>query len=87
MTYDKWTLADMLSHSIIASCSGTGRTLIFLLMFRVRAKSYSVTIQMKYLQQYFHMVLFNKYVILTSESVNEISWCYNSNELSSAVLS
>ena len=68
MTYDKWTHGDMLSHSIIASCSGTERTLIFLLMFRVRAKSYSVTIQMKPLQQYFHMVLFNKYAIVTSAS-------------------
>ena len=35
-------------------------------MFRARAKSYSVTIQMKPLQQYLHMVLFNKYVIVTS---------------------
>ena len=79
--------ADLFSHSIIASCSGTERTLILLLMFRVRAKSYSVTIQMKHLQQYFHMVLFNKYVVLNSESVDEISWCYYSNEFSSAVLS
>ena len=45
-------------------------------------KSYGVTIQMKHLQQYFHMVLFNKYVILTSESVDEILWCYYSNEFS-----
>ena len=80
MTYDKWTRADMLSHSIIASCSGTKRTLIFLLMFRARAKSYSVTIQMKHLQQYLHMVLLNKYVIVTSVSVDEILWCYYSNE-------
>ena len=82
MTYDKWTRADMLSHSIIASCSGTKRTLIFLLRFRARAKSYSVTIQMKHLQQYLHMVLFNKYVIVTSVSVDEILWCYYSNEFS-----
>ena len=82
MTYDKWTHADKFSHSIIASCSGTERTLIFLLMFRFRAKSYSVTIQMKHLQQYFHMVLFNKYVIVTSASVDEILWCYYSNEFS-----
>ena len=74
MTYDKWTHADTFSHSIIASCSGTERTLIFLLMFRVRAKSYSVTTQMKHLQQYLHMVLFNKYVIVTSASVDEILW-------------
>ena len=74
MTYDKWTHADTFSHSIIASCSGTERTLIFLLMFRGRAKSYSVTIQ-----RYFHMVLFNKYVIVTSASVDEILLCYYSN--------
>ena len=35
-------------------------------------KSYGVTIQMKPLQQYFHMVLFVLYVVLTFESVNEI---------------
>ena len=80
MTYDKWTHADTFSHSIIASCSRTKRTLIFPLMFRARAKSYSVTIQMKHLQQYFHMVLFKKYVIVTSASVDEILWCYYSNE-------
>ena len=45
-------------------------------------KSYGVIIQMKPLQQYFHMVLF-----LTFESVDEILWCYRSNETSSAVLS
>ena len=82
MTYAKWTRADMLSHSIIASCLGKKRTLIFLLMFRARAKSYSVTIQMKHLKQYLHMVLFNKYVIVTSVSVDEILWCYYSNEFS-----
>ena len=50
-------------------------------------KSYGVTIQMKPLQQYFHMVLFIYYVVLTFESVDEILWCYHSNETSSAVLS
>ena len=35
-------------------------------------KYYGVTIQVKPLQQYFHMVLFNKYVVLTFESVSEI---------------
>ena len=50
-------------------------------------KSYDVTIQMKPLQQYFHMVLFIQYVVLTFESVDEILWCYHSNETSSAVLS
>ena len=50
-------------------------------------KSYGVAIQMKPLQQYFHMVLFIEYVVLTFESVDEILWCYHSNETSSAVLS
>ena len=50
-------------------------------------KSYDVTIQMKPLQQYFHMVLFIQYVVLTFESVDEILWCYHSNETSSALLS
>ena len=50
-------------------------------------KSYGVTIQMKPLQQYFHMVLFIQYVVLTFESVDEILWCYHSNETSLAVLS
>ena len=49
-------------------------------------KSYGVAIQMKPLQQYFHMVLFI-YVALTFESVDEILLCYHSNETSSAVLS
>ena len=35
-------------------------------------KSFDVTIQMKPLQQYFHMVLFALYVVLTLESVDEI---------------
>ena len=35
-------------------------------------KSYRTTIQMKPLQQYFHMVPFNKYVVLTFQSVDEI---------------
>ena len=50
-------------------------------------KSYGVTIQMKPIQQYFHMVLFVLYVVLTFESVDEIILCYHSNETSSAVLS
>ena len=50
-------------------------------------KSYGVTIQMKPVQQYFHMVLFISYVVLTFESVDEILWCDHSNETSSAVLS
>ena len=35
-------------------------------------KSYGVTIQMKPLQQYFHMVLYVLYVVLTFESVDQI---------------
>ena len=50
-------------------------------------KSYGVTIQMKPLQQYFPMVLIVQYVVVTFESVDEILWCYHSNETSSAVLS
>ena len=50
-------------------------------------KSYGVTIQTKPLQQYFHMVLFIYYVVLTFESVDEIPWCHHSNETSPAVLS
>ena len=34
-------------------------------------KSYGVTIQIKPLQQYFHMVLFIQFVVLTFESVDE----------------
>ena len=50
-------------------------------------KSYGVTIQMKPLQQHFHMILFIWYAVLTFESVDEILWCYHSIETSSAVLS
>ena len=46
-----------------------------------------MTSQMKPLHQYFHMALFVLYVVLTFESVDEILWCYHSNETSSAVLS
>ena len=49
-------------------------------------KPYGVTIQMKPLQQYFHIVLFIQYVVLTFESVDEALWCYHSNETSSIVL-
>ena len=35
-------------------------------------KFYGFTIQMKPLQQYYHMVLFIQYVVLTFESVDEI---------------
>ena len=50
-------------------------------------KSYGVTVQMKPLQQYFHMVPFILYVVLTLESVDEFLRIYHSNELSLAVLS
>ena len=52
-------------------------------------KSYGVTIQMKATKQYFPVVLFIMpyKVVLTFESVDEILWCYHSNETSSAVLS
>ena len=43
-------------------------------------KSYGVTIKKKPLQQYFHMVLFVLYAVLTFESVDEIPWCDHSNE-------
>ena len=46
-------------------------------------KSYGVTIQMKPLQQYFHVILLK----LTFDSVDEILWCYHSSETSSAVVS
>ena len=45
------------------------------------------TNQMTPLQQFFHMVLFIQYVILTFKSVHEILWCDHSNKTSSAVLS
>ena len=48
-------------------------------------KSYGETIQMKPLQQYFHMVLFIWYVVLliTFESVDEILWYYYSHNKTS----
>ena len=49
-------------------------------------KSYGVTIHMKPVQQYFHMVLFSKCEVSTFESVHEIPWCDHSNVTSSAVL-
>ena len=45
---------------------------------------YDVTILMKPLQQYFHVVLCILYVVLTFESVDEILWCHHSNEISLA---
>ena len=45
-------------------------------------KSYSVTIQIKTIEEYFHMVLFIMLykVVLTLESENEILKCDHSNE-------
>ena len=37
--------------------------------------SYGVTIQVKPLQQYFHMALFTQYVVVTFEPVDEILQC------------
>ena len=46
-------------------------------------KSYGVAIQMKPLQQYFHMVpFFSMIVVVTFESVDEILWCDHLNETS-----
>ena len=44
-------------------------------------KFYGVTIKKKPLQQYFHMVLFVLYVVLTFGSVDETLWCYHSNNI------
>ena len=49
-------------------------------------KSYGVTIQMKPLQQHFHMELFVLYVVLTFESLDEILGCYHSYKTSSREL-
>ena len=52
-------------------------------------KFYCVTIQMKATEQYFPVVLFIMLykVVPTFESVDEILWCYHSNESYWAVLS
>ena len=49
-------------------------------------KSYGITIQMKALQQYFHMVLFIQYLVLTFVSLDEIQRCDYWNKTSSAVV-
>ena len=49
-------------------------------------RSNGVTIQMKPLQQYFHVERRIKYVVLTFKSVDEITRCYHSNETSLAEL-
>ena len=45
-------------------------------------KSYGVTIEMKPLQQYFHMVINLVCIGFNFESVSEILWCDHSNETS-----
>ena len=47
-------------------------------------KSYSATVQMKPLQQFFHMVpfVFDVYIAQTFQSVDEILWCDYSNKTS-----
>ena len=52
----------------------------------VRRAVCSATIQMKPLQQYFHMVLFIEYVVLTFESVDKTLWCYHLSYTSLVVL-
>ena len=49
---------------------------------RLWMKSYGVTIQLKATEQYFSVVLFIMLykVVPTFESVDEILWCYHSNE-------
>ena len=49
-------------------------------------KSYGVTVQLKPLEQYFHMILVLS-VVPTFQSVYEILWYDHSNETSSAVRS
>ena len=66
------TSSPVLSHgTIYLVCNSNLRVLW--------TKSFSVTIQIKPLQQYFHMVLFISYVVLTLEHVDEILWRYHSN--------
>ena len=48
---------------------------VLLSLLSLWMKFNGVTIPMKPLQQFFHMVLFVWYVDLTFESVDEILWC------------
>ena len=75
------TSSAVLSHG--TTCFVCGSTFVLSLWM----KSYGVTFQIKPLQQYVHVVLFDLYVVLTFESVDELLWCYHSNETYSAVLS
>ena len=72
------TSSTILSHGSLHLVCSTN--------FRVCAwmKSYRMTIQMKPLQKFFHILLC---IVLTFESVDAILWCYHSNETSSEILS
>ena len=50
-------------------------------------KSCGVTIRMKPFHLYFHIVLVIQFVVPTFESVDDILWCYHSNETFLALLS
>ena len=63
---------DSLPKSWAKKVSGQKLTLQSVFSSSLRAKSYGVTIQLKPLQQYFHMGVFIEYVVLTFESVDEI---------------
>ena len=69
----------------------------FFLLFSIKQKRVALTfksvygiegvpIQIEPLQQYFHVVQFVLWVVLTSESMIEISWCDHKKETSSTVL-
>ena len=50
--------------------------------------SYGVTIRMKPFHLYFHIVLLIQFVVVpTFESVDDILWCYHSNETFLGLLS
>ena len=74
-------------HSIDTALTELSRGTIHLVCGSTGMKSYGVTIQMKLLPQYFHMVLFIEYVIIRLKSDDEILLCDHSNETSLAVLS
>ena len=50
-------------------------------------KSYGVTIRMKPFHLCFYIVLLIEFVVPTFESVDDILWCYHSNETVLALLS
>ena len=50
-------------------------------------KSCGVTIRMKPFHLYFYIVLLIQFVVPTFESVDDILWCYHSNETLLALLS